>query len=128
MLPHWPARGEAISFEQRFLRESDGFGYRCQRDAPTPAPVADKVPGPAFGHVLQDLPDHDARTFKSGFAVADFRVGHDVFAQFNALRWVFAVFHYLTIITEPHQNNKPYNFAMSRMTWIFFRNERGLFR
>src|SRR5208283_1483910 len=66
MFPHWPPRGEAVSFEQRFLRESNGFGYRAQWDAPAPALIADKVPRPAFGHVLQNLPDHDARAFERG--------------------------------------------------------------
>jgi hypothetical protein len=95
MSPHWPPRGEAISFKQCFLGEPDGFGYRTQWDAPAPALVADKVPRPAFGHVLQDLADHDARAFEGGFAVADFRVSHDVLAQFNAFRYAFAVFHCL---------------------------------
>jgi len=88
------------------LRQPDGFGYRAQRDTPAPALVADKVPRPAFGHIFQHLPDHDACAFECGFAVADFRVGHDVFAQFNALRSVFAVFHYLKNITEERENDK----------------------
>ena len=37
------------------------------------------------GHVLEHLADHDARAFESRFAVADFRIRHNVLPQFDAL-------------------------------------------
>jgi len=37
---------------------------------------------------LQNLPDHDARSFKGGLAVADLGIGNDVFADLNSIHGV----------------------------------------
>jgi hypothetical protein len=79
--------------EQGLLREPDSLGYRAQRDASTPAMVANEVPRPSRGYIIQDLPDHDARPFERGLAVANFGVGHDIFAQLDAFICPFAILH-----------------------------------
>jgi len=88
-----PVYGAGGRFEPGGLCKSDGFGDRAQRNAPTPALVADKIPRPALGDIVQHLPDHDTGALESGLAMADFGVGHDIFAQFNALTGAFAIFH-----------------------------------
>jgi hypothetical protein len=50
----------------------------------------------AVGKFVENLPDHDAGAFERGFAVADLRVGHNVFAQFNAL--AASIFHVSNLI------------------------------
>jgi hypothetical protein len=63
-----------------------------------------------MGQFIQNLPDHDTRAFERGFAVADFGVGHDIFAQFNAP--MFSVFH-CHYYSRAMLNNKPGNFCFN---------------
>ena len=44
-----------------------------------------------FGHIIEDLPDHYPRAFERRFPMADFRIGHDVSAQFDSRRCLFGM-------------------------------------
>jgi hypothetical protein len=57
---------------------SDGL----HRDLAAPGPD-DSFPRCAIGDLFQHLKDHDARSFESGLAMADLRVGNNVLAKFH---------------------------------------------
>ena len=87
-----------MPIEQGATCEFDCLGYRCERNAPAPALVADKLPGAAFSDVLKHLPNHYSCAFERRLAVADRWVGHDVPSQLN--RFASAAFwfaHKLTL-------------------------------
>ena len=64
-------------------RDVNGFEHGGLAHAPAPG-IHDLVNGFAAREVFKNLPDHDAGAFEGGFAVADERVGHDVFSEFKA--------------------------------------------
>ena len=79
-----------LGCQPRPLREANRLGDCREWETPTPTVVANEIPGTSVSHILQNLPDHDARAFEGGFAVTNRGVRHDVLAQFDAL---LAVFH-----------------------------------
>ena len=93
--------------EQGATGEFDGLANGGQRDASATAHVADEIPRMSVRYVVQDLPDHDTGAFEGGLAVADERVGHNVFAKFEALG--FAVGFGFHVVVE--------NCAMGGAIW-----------
>ena len=71
--------------EQGVPGEFDRLRDGGQRDAPAPSLATDEFPRMSLGYIIQDLPNHDARTLEGRFAVANQRIGHDVLAEFQAL-------------------------------------------
>ena len=73
----------AISVQQGAASETDAFGDGGTGDLPIPG--FDNFSGrQAVGQFIEDLPDHDAGAFERRLAVADQRIGDDVFAEFEA--------------------------------------------
>ncbi len=92
------ARQSAAFVQPGLPREPDRFADGRKRNPPAPARAADELPGPAFRHIIQDLPDHDASAFERWFAMADFGIGHNVLAKLNPFaktlrRVVRSIFH-----------------------------------
>jgi hypothetical protein len=78
-----------------------GFRDRGHRDFTPPRPN-NPLPRRAAGDLFQHLKHHDSRSLESRPAVANSRIGHDVFAKFNgpglvddfrfhAVAWEFAL-------------------------------------
>jgi hypothetical protein len=63
-----------------FGGEAHGVGDGLDTDFAAPSP-RDLFPWHAGGHLIQDLPYHDAASFKGGLSTADAWIHHDVRAQ-----------------------------------------------
>src|SRR6266849_4776800 len=66
-------------FAGQFHCFSDGFHW----DFAAPGPD-NPFPRRAEGNLLQNLEDHDARSLERRFAMADWRISDDVFAEFDS--------------------------------------------
>jgi len=64
-----------------------GFRDRGHRDFTPPRPN-NPLPRRAAGDLFQHLEHHDSRSLESRPAMANSRIGHDVFAEFNRPRLV----------------------------------------
>jgi len=73
----------AMSVQQGAASETDAFGDGGTGDLPIPG-FDDFSGRHAVGQFIEDLPDHDAGAFERRLAVADQRIGDDVFAEFEA--------------------------------------------
>ena len=63
--------------------DRNGLGNRLRRNPPVPL-ADDLIPLHALLKLLEDKPHHDARVFERRLAATDFRIGHDVAAEFDA--------------------------------------------
>ena len=79
-LPMKPSAG----VKECAARKANGFEHGGFANAPAPS-RDDPVNGFAACEVFKNLPDHDARALVSRLAVADQRIGHDIFAKLNPL-------------------------------------------
>lgn len=69
--------------QQRLPGQTNSFGNGGFAHLPIPGGY-DLVDRFTAGQRIQHLPDHDARALEGRLAVADFRIGDDVFAQFDS--------------------------------------------
>lgn len=83
----------SVLVEQSTAGEFDGFGHSCQRNTTSPSLAANELPGMSVGHVVQDLPHHDASTLEGGFAMTDQGVGDDMLTEFNRSGFAIGSFH-----------------------------------
>src|SRR5437016_3752323 len=80
--PIFAANQTALFVEQSAMCKPQSFHNHRFGHSPAP-PLDNLIHRLAVLEILQYLPDHDAGAFKSGFAMADRRISHDVFAQLN---------------------------------------------
>ena len=71
--------------QQGFMRQTYRFRNSTFADFATPS-VDNLIDGFTALKGVQYLPNHYARALKSRFAVANLRVGHDVFSQLKSRR------------------------------------------
>lgn len=69
-----------MAVEERGPGQANGFSNGFPGDASGPG-FDNGIPGFAAFEGIQHLPDNDAGAFESRFAVANQRVGDDVFAE-----------------------------------------------
>src|SRR5437588_11308071 len=96
-------RLESALVLKQFAGQFHGFGDSCHRNFAAPRPDY-PLPRRAIGHLFQYLEYHNARAFEGRFAVADLRIGYDVFAEFQAIAFAICLrFHAVILNTATEE-------------------------